>query len=323
MDAARHRWSTAVDLATTLDLELLDRDLYRGVNTVAAAERSALYGGQVAAQALQAAGMTVPPDRAPHSLHGYFLRPGQPDKPVLLHVDRDRDGGSFSARHVSAKQDGEVIFSMLASFHRAEPGGEYDALPTREAPPPDDCPVRVFDSLLEVREVRRRPATAPVPDGADRRGRARAASERATSRPPGGTAGGEAPGAEHTVPTTMWVRATAPLPAEPLTQACALAYISDLGSGFGEVDLPGSARGGPSIDHALWFQAPVAADDWLLLELWPAKAGGARGVYHGSVRDRSGRLGAELVQEMLLRLPRPGRATGPGGGVTPGRTPLG
>jgi acyl-CoA thioesterase-2 len=265
------RWATAADLAAPRDLEVLDTDLYRGVNTVSAAERTALYGGQVCAQALMAAGLTVGADRAPHSLHGYFLRPGQADKPVLLHVDRDRDGGSFSARHVAAKQDGQVIFSMLASFHRSEPGGVLDTVPTRAVPPPEEAHARPFDSLLELREVR-------------------------WSEPE--------PGRIY-VPDTMWVRARGPVGDDPLTQACALAYVSDLGSGFGQVDRPDLARGGPSIDHAVWFHAPVAADDWLLLELWPAKAAGARGVYLGSVRDRAGTLGAQLVQEMLLRLPPP------------------
>jgi acyl-CoA thioesterase II len=270
------RWATAGDLAATLDLEVLDTDLYRGVNTVSAADRTALYGGQVAAQALMAAGLTVPPERAPHSLHGYFLRPGQPDKPVLLHVNRDRDGGSFSARHVAAKQDGEVIFSMLASFHREEPGGTFEEVPTRAVPPPEEAHERPFDSLLELREVR---WWEPTPD-------------------------------RIYVPDTMWVRARGPVGDDPLTQACALAYISDLGSGFGQVELPGVARGGPSIDHAVWFHTPVRADEWVLLELWPAKAGGARGVYLGSIRDRAGVLGAQLVQEMLLRTPPETRPPG-------------
>src|SRR5947209_1633191 len=108
------------DLAALLELEQLDRDLFRGQNERGARERLSLYGGQVAAQALRAAGATVAPERMPHSLHGYFLRRGRPDRPVVFHVDRDRDGGSFSARHVRAVQDGEVIFSMLASFHERE-----------------------------------------------------------------------------------------------------------------------------------------------------------------------------------------------------------
>src|SRR5436305_14951266 len=105
------------DIASLLALERLDRDLFRGQNEDNARERLALYGGQVAAQALRAAGATVADDRLPHSFHGYFLRPGRVDRPVIFAVDRDRDGGSFSARHVRAVQDGEVIFSMLASFH--------------------------------------------------------------------------------------------------------------------------------------------------------------------------------------------------------------
>jgi acyl-CoA thioesterase-2 len=270
------RWATASDLAATLDLEVLDTDLYRGVNTVSAAERTALYGGQVCAQALMAAGLTVAPDRRPHSLHGYFLRPGQADRPVLLHVDRDRDGGSFSARHVSAKQDGRVIFSMLASFHQEEPGGVLDRVPSRPVPPPDEAHAREFDSLLEMREVR-------------------------WSEPP--------PGQVY-VPDAIWVRARGAVGDDRLVQACALAYVSDLGSGFGQVEHPGIARGGPSIDHAVWFHAPMRADDWLLLELWPDKAAGARGVYSGSIRDRSGTLGAQLVQEMLLRLPERGGIPG-------------
>ena len=118
-------------LAALLDLEVLDRDLFRGQNEKGAGARMSLYGGQVAAQALRAAGATVPPDRLPHSLHGYFLRPGRVDRPVILHVDRDRDGGSFSARHVRAVQDGEVIFSMVASFHAREDSATFDAVPTR------------------------------------------------------------------------------------------------------------------------------------------------------------------------------------------------
>src|SRR4051794_41072889 len=123
-------------LAELLDLEVLDRDLFRGFNF--AGERPTLFGGQVAAQALRAAGLTVPEGRLPHSCHGYFLRPGRIDLPVVLQVDRDRDGGSFSARHVRAVQDGEVIFSMLASFSAGQPAGEFDALPRADHEPPVD-----------------------------------------------------------------------------------------------------------------------------------------------------------------------------------------
>jgi len=255
------------DLASLLDLEVLDRDLFRARNEPGASARASLYGGQVAAQALRAAGATAPADRLPHSLHGYFLRPGRVDRPVLLHVDRDRDGGSFSARHVRAVQDGEVIFSMVASFHAAEPSATFDAVPTRGGVDPATLRSRPSPFLVEVREV----TPTRIGDGQVRHS------------------------------DSLWVRASSPLPDDPLVHACAVTYFSDLGSGFGQVDVPGLPAGGPSIDHSLWFQEPIRADEWMLLELWPLKAGGSRGVYGGSLRSEDGRLGVLLMQEMLLR----------------------
>jgi acyl-CoA thioesterase-2 len=255
------------DLAAVLELEPLDRDLFRGQNEPGARDRLALYGGQVAAQALRAAGATVPADRSPHSLHGYFLRRGRTDLPVIFHVDRDRDGGTFSARHVRAVQDGEVIFSMLASFHAYEETVIYDALETRGGEPPETWPARPSPMLVDVREI----TSTRIANGQVRH------SDR------------------------LWVRAAGALPDDPLVHACALAYISDLGSGFGQVDVPGLAAGGPSIDHSLWFHESIRADEWMLLELWPMKALGARGVYGGSLRNQASRLGAVITQEMLLR----------------------
>jgi acyl-CoA thioesterase II len=255
------------DLASLFDLEVLDRDLFRASNEPDASSRLSLYGGQVAGQALRAAGMTVPADRVPHSLHGYFLRRGQVDCPVILHVDRDRDGGSFSARHVRAVQNGEVIFSMLASFHAAEEAVTYDVVPTLGGGDPEELRERPSPMLVELREV----TPTRIGDGQVRH------SDR------------------------LWVRASASLPDDPLVHACAVAYVSDLGSGFGQVEVEGLAPGGPSIDHSLWFHTPIRADEWMLLELWPLKAASARGVYHGSLRSRTGVLGAVFAQEMLLR----------------------
>lgn len=254
-------------LAALLELEVLDRDLFRGENEAGAGARMSLYGGQVAAQALRAAGATVPPERLPHSLHGYFLRPGLVDRPVILHVDRDRDGGSFSARHVRAVQDGEVIFSMLASFHAREESGTFDAVATRGGADPATLAARPSPFLVEVREV----TPTRIGDGQVRHS------------------------------DSLWVRASSPLPDDPLVHACAVTYVSDLGSGFGQVDVPGLPAGGPSIDHSLWFHDPIRADEWMLLELWPMKASGSRGVYSGSLRSEDGCLGAVLTQEMLLR----------------------
>ena len=127
----------ARDMASLLTLERVDRDLFRGRNANYG-PRQTLYGGQVAAQCLLAAAATVEPDRLPHSLHGYFLRAGRSDLPVILEVDRDRDGRSFSARHVVAVQEGEVIFSMVTSFHAESEGGSFDDAPRRPTPEPED-----------------------------------------------------------------------------------------------------------------------------------------------------------------------------------------
>ena len=255
-------------LGELLELERIDRDLFRGQNEPGARERLALYGGQVAAQALAAAGATVPEERQPHSFHGYFLRPGRVDRPVVFAVDRDRDGGSFSARHVRAVQEGEVIFSMLASFHEHRDAPTFDAVPTREVPAPETLVARPsVASLVEVREV------TPT---------------RIVQR-------------QMRHPDCVWVRTTAPLSDDPLTHACAVAYASDLGTGFGQTEVPGLATGGPSIDHAVWFHAPIRADEWMLLELTPRKALSSRGVYEGSLRNVDGVLGAVIAQEMLLR----------------------
>ena len=257
----------AEDLATTLDLERLDRDLFRGVNTVMAKERSSLFGGQVCAQALMAAALTVESDRQPHSLHGYFLRAGQIDKPVLLQVDRDRDGRSFSARHVAAVQDGEVIFSMLASFHGGRTESVFDDVGEAAAPAPEECADQRADRLLDIRQI----TLTEVVDG------------------------------HRLISDSLWVRAAHPLPDDRVVQSCALAYISDLATGFGRMQLPGVGNSGPSLDHALWFHEPIRADEWVLLQLWPWKATPGRGLYRGALRDHEHRLGATIAQEHLLR----------------------
>lgn len=256
----------ATDLETLLDLEKLDRDLFRGRNGDHGVARFSLYGGQVAAQALRAASLTVPDGRFPHSLHGYFLRAGRPDHPVVFAVDRDRDGGSFSARHVRALQHGEVIFSMLASFKDAEAGATYEAPPSREVEPPEASTNPGWDRLTEVREVSCREI---------------------------------APGT--TATDVLWARVPGPFPADRALQACALTYLSDYGAGFAMLDVPGIPAGGPSIDHVMWFHQPIPVDDWVLLDLRPVRASDARGSYIGTMRDRHGRLGAVLGQEMLLR----------------------
>jgi acyl-CoA thioesterase-2 len=253
----------APDLGSLLSLERLDRDLFRGVNAKLV-RRPSLYGGQVAAQALMAGAATVERDRLPHSFHGYFLRPGRVDLPVILRVDRDRDGRSFSSRHVVAIQDGEVIFSMVVSFHEEREGLVFDEAPRREVPGPEESTPGGFNSLLEIREVT--PTDLINSKFSD----------------------------------CLWVRSSTPLGEDPLVHRASLTYLSDLGSGFGQQAPELLGRGGPSIDHSMWFQEPIRADDWVLLDLRPVKARAARGTYHGSIRDRAGRLGATLYQEHLL-----------------------
>lgn len=257
----------ANDLGSLLDLERVDRDLFRGRNANFGPRRT-LYGGQVAAQCLIAAAATVEDGRLPHSLHGYFLRAGRSDLPVILEVDRDRDGRSFSARHVNAVQEGEVIFSMVTSFHseseQADDDGVFDDAPRREVPEPAATPRGGYNPLLEVHEVTRTDFLKGV------------------------------------FTDCVWVRSITPLPDDPLVHRAALTYVSDIGSGFGQKPPKLVGRGGPSIDHSMWFQEPIRADDWVLVDLRPVKARSARGCYEGSLRGPDGALGATLYQEHLL-----------------------
>jgi acyl-CoA thioesterase II len=258
-----------VSLAQIVSLDEVADDVFTGPNEE---DRGfgRLFGGQVLAQALRAAAHTVAADRLPHSCHAYFLRPGKPDEPVMLHVHRDRDGGSFSARHIVASQGDAEIFTMSASFHVREESGKLEVPIRPDVPDPDTLePVSWFRAVADLVVLR----PEPGPDGV-------------WSGPP----------------TRMWTRAAQPLGDDPVDHACALAYVSDIGVGFGDTQLEGLERGGPTIDHALWFQAPIRLDDWVLLDLTPWKAGGARGLYTGTIHDRAGTLGATLAQEVLLRV---------------------
>jgi acyl-CoA thioesterase-2 len=253
-------------LLDLLTLEELDTNLYRAGNP-AEQFMPHLYGGQVAAQALRAAAHTVPDDRYPHSLHGYFLRGGRPDRPTIMTVDRDRDGGSFSARHVNALQDGEVIFSALTSFHVDEEGIDYQVpgLPADVAEP-ESLPEheRVgHNAMFDLRYLR-------------------------------------SSGAEPWRSNRMWARPRGVYPRDRVTQACVLTYLSDMGWAFDAVR-GNDGIGGPSLDHAVWFHRAATLDQWLLLDLTPVSVAGARGVFNGTIHDRSGRLVVSIAQEALLR----------------------
>jgi acyl-CoA thioesterase-2 len=258
-----------------LDVEQLDTDLYRG-SSFWSKPRPHLFGGQVAAQALRAATLTVPDDRHPHSLHGYFLRRGTPERPIILRVYRDRDGGSFTARRVVAIQDGEALFTVSASFHAGETSGDFQVDMGTGAPEPESLPslsaAGSRDAIVEMRPVPGDPAAGPPPSGR-----------------------------QFAPASRLWIRVADELPDDDSIHACALTYISDYGSGFAGTEIAGLAQGGPSLDHCIWFHQPIRLDDWVLLDLWPLRASNARGTYMGTVHDRAGNLGGVLAQEALLR----------------------
>lgn len=254
-------------LGELLRLEELGDGWFRGRNGVPHGVGASLYGGQVAAQALRAASLTVAPDRLPHSMHCYFLRPGRPDQPVDLVVQRDRDGGSSSARHVRAVQGDEVILSMLAGFKVREDGAVFDGAPCREAPPPDHCPAISWDDLIDVRMVSGRVVRPGV----------------------------------H-LSDVAWLRSREAFGDDPGLHCCALVYLTDAGSGFATLRHDALPAGGASIDHAIWFHDPIRVDDWVLLDMEPIRASDARGTYTATARAADGRLGATVAQELLLRV---------------------
>ncbi|MFE4963775.1 acyl-CoA thioesterase [Streptomyces sp. NPDC056660] len=254
---------TVLDL---LDLEEVEQDLYRASLVYEDDEHYPLYGGQVAAQALLAAGRTVPQERAPHSLHGYFLRGGSSARPTVFRVERDRDGRSYSARRVVAIQDGAVIFTMSASFSVPEAGIDVEPDPIPELPPPAGLPDVPMERLLSF-EGR---LPAQVRSGPD------------------------------DLPTRIWARCTAPLPDSPLLHACVLTYLSDFSTGLAQLE-DGTSGTGSSLDHAVWFHRDIRMDDWVFMELVPHTAAGARGWYTGAVHRADGVRVASLTQEALFR----------------------
>jgi acyl-CoA thioesterase-2 len=280
------------DLLEILDLEPLEVNLFRGRSPKE--DRQRVFGGQVAGQALVAAGRTVPPDRGVHSLHAYFLRPGDVRTPILYEVDRTRDGRSFTTRRVLAIQKGEAIFTLSASFHVAEEGYEHqDAMP--EAPPPETLPTwteQMSKLLADAPEgvkgwiLRERPIDVRYvgePDWTDRR-----------SLPP---------------TRMVWIRAAGTLPDEPLLHDVVVAYASDmmlLDTALRPHAISVADRGAmlASLDHAMWFHRDFRADEWLLYVQESPSASGARGFTTGRIFTRDGRLAVSVAQEGLIRPPR-------------------
>jgi acyl-CoA thioesterase-2 len=279
----------AVDLLLeVLDLEQTDPATFTGMSPQVGPQR--IFGGQVAGQALVAAGRTVDPERVVHSLHGYFVRPGDPSEPIRYQVETVRDGRSFSVRRSVAYQHEKPIFFLSASFQIVEEGLDHHAPAPVDVPGPDDVPT-MADRLARYPE--RLGALAAAPQSVD----VRYVGE------PGWVPPGDRPAAEF---QRVWMRIAGKLPDDPLIHACALAYASDLTlldsvlNVHGEVWGPGGIIGA-SLDHALWFHRPFRADEWFLYDCTSPSASGSRGLATGRMFTRDGRHIASAVQEGLLR----------------------
>ncbi len=277
------------ELVNLLDLEELEIGLYRGRQPDTALQRA--FGGQVLAQALLAGERTVPSDRAPHSLHAYFILPGSTDAPILYDVQTIRDGGSFSTRRIEARQHGRVIFYMTASFQQAEDGFDHADRAPADVPPPQDCP-----GLGEVLEqLSRRPS-----DVWAREWGALEVRYAGDSRP-----GGRLDPEAHPARAQVWVRTAGQLADDPSLHRAVLAYASDLtllgvstvphGVVIGERRLQAA-----SLDHAMWFHRPIRADEWTLYDQVSPSASGARGLSTGRLFGGEV-LGVSVAQEGLIR----------------------
>lgn len=278
------------DLIALLDLEPLEVNLFRGVSPKE--DRQRVFGGQVAGQALVAAGRTVEAtDRHVHSLHAYFLRPGDPSVPIIYEVDRIRDGRSFTTRRVVAIQHGRAIFNLAASFHVAEDGPEHqDPMPA--VPRPEELPTfreRVQPYLERF-----------GPEGVEWLTRERPIDSRPTETPSWLDPASRPPRQD------VWIRANGDLPDDPLLHVCVVAYASDLtildtallphGQAFWEDRFMVA-----SLDHAMWFHRPFRADRWLLYHQSSPSAHGARGIAEGHIFTQDGRLVVTVIQEGLMR----------------------
>jgi acyl-CoA thioesterase II len=279
----------AVDaLVRLLDLEALGDDRFLGMSPPVGPQR--VFGGQVAGQALVAAGRTVDPERQVHSLHGYFVRPGDPSVPITYTVENIRDGRSFSVRRSVAQQHGKVIFFMSASFHVPEDGLDHHEAAPADVPPPEEVPT-VAERLAKYPE--RAGFWSLVPRPID----VRYVGEPGWVRP------GDRPAS----PTQrVWMRIDGKLPDDPLLHACALTFASDLTLLDSVLAVHGAVWGpggfvGASLDHALWFHRGFRADEWFLYDSVSPSASDARGLATGRMFTRDGRHIATAVQEGLLR----------------------
>ncbi|GAA0585089.1 acyl-CoA thioesterase II [Actinomadura livida] len=278
------------ELLDLLDLEQIENDIFRGRSPEERRQR--VFGGQVAGQALVAAGRTVPANRPVHSLHAYFIRPGDPLVPIVYTVDRVRDGRSFTTRRVTAVQHGKAIFTLSASFQIVEEGPSHQAA-MPDAPAPETLPdgltrlTPLFGEVGARQFVTRRPFDIR---------HATPLSWEAAEDP-----------SLVSPESIVWLKVDGDLPDDPLLHVCLMTYASDMtlldtvllnhGLAWGDKRTMGA-----SLDHAMWFHRPFRADDWLLYYQDTPFAGGARGLARGQVFTRSGELVVSVMQEGLIRV---------------------
>ena len=282
--------SNAVEtLLDILDLEQIEQNLYRGESPNVGWQR--VFGGQVIGQALVAAQRTVEEGREVHSLHGYFMRPGDPSVPIVYEVDRIRDGRSFTTRRVVAIQHGRAIFSMSTSFQIVEPGLEH-FVEMPDMPQPEDLP---SEKQLAEQYIDH------APEGVRKYWQ----RERPIELRPINM--------DHYISNkklepkqNIWFRATGKLPNNPAVQQAVLAYASDMTLLDTSLFAHGRAVFDPqlqvaSLDHAMWFHRPVNMEEWHLYSQDSPNSSGARGFTRGSIYSRDGTLVASVAQEGLIR----------------------
>jgi len=281
--------ASVAELIELLDLETIDLNLFRGRQPNTQMQR--VFGGQVAAQAMASAARTAPDEMSVHSLHSYFLRPGDTAVPIVYDVDRVRDGRSFATRRVLARQHGRPIYALTASFHVQEEGFEHQD-PMPDVPSPDES----FDVSAAMSSERssRREEWLREWSALDLR-------HAGDSKPGGVLEGGDQPSK-----VRYWIRVAEPLPDEVLVHQAALTYISDMTLLGATLLLHGehpSSAGvqAASLDHTIWFHRPCRADEWLLYDQFSPSASGGRGLAWGRMFTQDGRLVASFAQEGLIR----------------------
>ncbi|MFZ2102424.1 MAG: acyl-CoA thioesterase II [Oricola sp.] len=283
--------SAVEELISILDLETLEHNLFRGRSPQSGWQR--VFGGQVIGQALVAAQRTVEPDRHIHSLHCYFMRPGDPAVPIIYEVDRIRDGSSFATRRVVAIQHGHAIFSLSASFQIDEPGLEHSIEMPEGVPSPD--------TLLSEKELVSQ-FIGELPEALRKYWQRERPIEFKPVSLTHYLTREKLPPKQH-----MWIRMTGPVPDDRPLQAAVLAYLSDMtlldtslfahGRSFFDRDIQMA-----SLDHAMWFHRPFKLDDWFLYTQDSPSSSGARGFTRGSIFATDGTLVASVAQEGLIRL---------------------